>query len=186
MDRIIKKTHPKLFDKAIGYIQDSLAELPWLDHIFGRAERLVTEVEGKRIYLPNVYIGKDEYEQVTPDTQDLGNHAFFLLNDPHTITLVHGSRAITKCPYSLIVWVDVRTIDFDDERNTESIKSQVLAQLNNTWMRQGSYTVERIYEKAENVYEGFTLDEIDNQYLMSPYWGMRITGVLTIEDDCAS
>ena len=42
----------------------------------------------------------------------------------------------------------------------------------------------RVYHKAENVFDGFTIDEIDNQFLMSPYFGMRVTGEIYVDTDC--
>ena len=41
-----------------------------------------------------------------------------------------------------------------------------------------------IYELAENVYRGFTLDEIDNQFLMHPFGGFRFEGVLSVNQPC--
>ena len=37
---------------------------------------------------------------------------------------------------------------------------------------------------AENVFKGFSTDEIDNQYLMQPYCGFRFAGKIEIEEDC--
>jgi hypothetical protein len=44
--------------------------------------------------------------------------------------------------------------------------------------------VSRIYERAENVFRGYTMDEVDNQFLMSPFAGWRFDGLLTIKNDC--
>ena len=55
IDRIPIKENPQLFDKAIAEIQRGLADnLGWLNHSFGRAERLVKMVGTKRVYTPNV------------------------------------------------------------------------------------------------------------------------------------
>ena len=52
------------------------------------------------------------------------------------------------------------------------------------WIKKGSVTLSRIYERAENVFQGYSLDEVDNQYLMSPYAGFRITGEMVIDEEC--
>ena len=45
IERVIKTERPALFDRVVTSIQDTLAErLPWLDHVFGVAERLIKEV----------------------------------------------------------------------------------------------------------------------------------------------
>ena len=54
--RIYKQPdRPYLFDKVIQGLQDALGELTWLNHIFGRSERLVKMKDGIRHYTPNVY-----------------------------------------------------------------------------------------------------------------------------------
>lgn len=185
MERIPLKSNPKLFDKVIGYIQEGLADnLLWLNYAFGRAERLVKNINGKRIYSPNLYVGNNEYELVTPDS-GFGNYCFFTLDDPQDVEWVVGETSTLVAPFSLIVWVDMRTIDPDDERNTEAVKHDILAILNGgIWLKEGRIKINRIYEKAENIFKGFTLDEIDNQFLMQPYCGWRFEGEITAHSDC--
>jgi hypothetical protein len=52
------------------------------------------------------------------------------------------------------------------------------------WLKDGTIVINRIYELAENVYRGFTLDEIDNQFLMHPFAGFRFAGELGIDETC--
>ena len=185
MDRIPIKTNAKLFDKVIGYVQTGLANnLSWLNYAFGKAERLVKNINGKRYYTPNLYIGKNEYELIEPDS-NIGNYCFFTLDEPQQVSYEVGDRTYLKCPFSLIVWVDMRTIETDDERNTESVKQDILRTLNGKlWLKEGHITINRIWEKAENVFKGFTLDEIDNQFLMQPYCGWRIEGEMECFTEC--
>jgi hypothetical protein len=93
-----------------------------------------------------------------------------------------------KTPFSLIVWVDMRKVEkamqLPDERNTEYIKEQVLSVIGTAFPKKGSVSIARIYEKAENVFDGFSLDEVDNQFLMSPFAGFRFYGELIITNDC--
>lgn len=186
IERIYKQvTAPKLFDKVIQPIQDGLASLSWLDHCFGRAERLVTERDGHRIYSPNVYRGGDDYILLTPDNTDLGNYCFFVMEEPQVIVSDMGIQQRVRSPYSLIVWVDMRRVgQQDDQRNTEAVKEAILKAVRETWLKEGAVTMQKIYERAENVFQGFTLDEVDNQFLMSPYWGCRITGEMWVNEDC--
>lgn len=185
MDRIPIINNAVLFDKAIGEIQTSLGGITWLDHIFGKAERLVKIVNNKKYYTPNIYVGANEYEQITPSSIDFGNYAFFTLNEP--ISVKHGVGEPTELvtQFSLIVWVDMRTIETYDDRNTEAVKQELLRTLNNhTHLRYGHFHIFRIWEKAENIFKGFTLDEVDNQFLMQPYCGWRFDGELMVIDDC--
>lgn len=187
MERIPIKTNPALFDKVIGYIQTGLADnLTWLNYAFGKAERLVKNFNGKRVYSPNLYVGKNEYELITPDS-GIGNYCFFTLDEPQDVSWNVGDRTYIKAPFSLIVWVDLRTIETEDERNTESIKQDILRTLNGKlWMKEGRITINKIWEKAENIFKGFTLDEIDNQFLMQPFCGWRFEGILEAYTDCST
>ena len=183
--QLMKRNHPALFDKVIGYVEEGLAEnIPWLDSIFGRCERLVKIIDEKKYYTPNWYEGDGEYLILTPD-QGLGNYCFFVMDEPQRMMWKVGERARMRAPFSLVVWVDMRTIDEHDERNTEKVKEDVLRVLNGqAWIREGRVSVARVYEKAENVFQGFTMDEVDNQYMMSPFAGFRFEGELQINNAC--
>ena len=175
---------PHLFDRVIADIQRGLGALTWLDHIFGRCERLVKVIDGQRFYTPNWHAGGNEYILLAPD-QHLGNFAFFVLSEPQTVQWQAGERSRLKAPFSLILWVDMRKVDDYGGRDTEYVKEQVLNLLNGRiWLREGSMEITRIYERAENVFQGFTLDEVDNLFLMSPFAGFRFEGTLSITNAC--
>lgn len=174
-----------LFDRVIQGLQDALGNLSWLNHVFGRSERLVVMRDGIRRYTPNVYKGKGEYIQLLPDNTGLGNYCFFVMDDPQTVTVPYGNSNRVKAPFSLIVWCDMRTVGATkDDRNTESLKEEVLKTVRRAWLRHGAVTLDRVYERAENVFTGYTIDEVDNQYLMSPFAGFRITGEMIIDEEC--
>lgn len=185
LKRVILRSRPFLYDKVIQDMQQTMADaLPWLDHIFGRAERLVKKIDGIRQYTPNVYLGKGEYLPVTPDSR-LGNYSFFQIDEPEQVEWNYGNYTHFRSPFSLIVWVDMRTIEGIDERNTEEVKDMILRALKRqSWIKHGGMKFDRIYNRAENVFQGYTLDEVDNQFLMSPYCGWRFTGELWIDGEC--
>lgn len=184
--------NPVMLDKIIGQIQVGLVEnLPWLDVAFGRAQRLTKQLQGKTIITPNVYCGQwngfpNDYIEVSPDS-NIGNFSFFEIEDPQTITVSPWDREITA-PFALIVWFDLRKVYGEyDNRNTEYLKAQILRTLNGRegWhMKTGRIVLNRIYERPENIYRGYTLSEIDNQYLMHPYGGFRFEGELHFEELC--
>ena len=184
--RIYKQpTRAYLFDRVIQGLQDALGDIAWLNHIFGRSERLVKMKDGMRYYTPNVYYGKDEYIQLLPDNRDLGNYCFFVMEEPQTVTYPMGIQNRVKAPFSLIVWVDMRTVGATyDDRNTEQLKEQLLKTIKRGWIKHGSVTVEKVYERAENVFHGYSLDEVDSQYLMAPFAGFRLTGEMIIDEEC--
>ena len=182
-----------MLDEVIAQIQTGLVDaLPWLDAAFGRAQRLTKEISGKRIIVPNVFCGgwrghgPNDYIEVSPDAK-IGNFSFFEIDDPQTIDAGPWAREV-RAPFGLIVWFDLtRVYGTASNRNTERIKADILRLLSGRtgWhLRQGRVAVNRIYERAENIYRGYTLSEIDNQFLMHPFAGFRFEGTLEYEELC--
>lgn len=178
---------PELLDVVINNIQTGLTDnLGWLDKAFGRAERLVKYgANQKKIYTPNIYIGGNEYQEVTPDA-GIGNFSFFWIDDPQAVDWTPKQSIGLKSPFSLIVWFDYRTVFNDpNTRNKERIKRDILDVLNGGfWLKDGRIEINRIYELAENIYRGFSLDEVENQFLMSPYGGFRFEGIMEVTETC--
>lgn len=182
-----------MLDRVIGEIQQGLVDnLPWLDAAFGRAQRLTKMVKGKRVITPNVFCGgwrnhgHNDYIEVSPDSK-IGNFAFFEVEDPQTIDPGPWAHQI-KTPFSLIVWFDLRRIyNVASNRNVEYIKAEILHILNGRFgwhLPEGRIVINRIYERAENIYRGYTLSEVDNQFLMHPFAGLRFEGLLEYEELC--
>lgn len=182
-----------MLDKVIGEIQQALVDnIPWMDAAFGRSQRLTKRINGNSVITPNVYCGgwnghgENDYIEVSPDSK-IGNFAFFEVDDPETIDAGPWAREITA-PFALIVWFDLRRVfGVEDNRNTELLKAQILRLLSGRdgWvLRGGRVTINQIYERAENIYRGYTLSEIDNQYLMHPFGGFRFEGTLQFSELC--
>lgn len=185
--------NPVMMDAIIGEIQNGLIEnITWLDVAFGRSQRLSKNMNGKRIVTPNVYCGgwnghgENDYIEVSPDSK-IGNFSFFEIEDPQTINAGPWAREI-KAPFGLIVWLDLTLVYGEaDNRNTEKLKAEILHVLNGRagWhLSHGRILINKIYERAENIYRGYTLTEIDNQFLMHPYYGMRFDGILEYDEPC--
>lgn len=182
-----------MLDAALGKIQEGLvAGLPWLNVAFGRSQRLTKLVNGRRIVVPSVFCGgwnghgENDYIEVSPDSK-IGNFSFFEVNDPQTLEVGPWAREITS-PVSLIFWFDLRRVYGEaSNRNTEFLKAQIFRLLNGGtgWtLPHGRLSVTRCYEEAANIYRGYTLDEIDNQFLMHPFAGFRFECVLVYEELC--
>ena len=179
MERIPTKTNPTMFDFAAQQIQNALGGLSWLDHVFGIVEKLTDVKDGKKFSSANLYKGNGKYEQIMP-CKELGNFSYLILRDPQTIG---KDTAIVKSPYSLIVWYNMDTLSSPyDERNREAVKAEILGILsrpNFSWL-----TMNRIYERPENIFADFSYDYTNNQFLMAPYAGLRIDGEMIVRVPC--
>lgn len=181
MDRIHKKTDPKLFDKEVLKIQEALADaFPWLDYALGICETLTEVQNGRKQTSANLYIGMGQYEKIQP-CEELGNFSFFTLRDPQEIS--QRNKNLIKSPFSLIIWYDTRKVSLPtDERNTEAIKAQILGVLHN--VHSPNFSITRVYEKPQNVFADYSYDHTQNQYLMSPFAGLRIDGFMEASVPC--
>jgi len=179
-----KPANPVLFDRVISEVQDILeSELSWLDYAFGRAQDLIRTEGDRDLRYPAAYIRRDEYQSLEPN-QNLGNFSFFLLNDPDTVDFQQNQYNRLTSGYSLIFWLNIESLGASD-RNTENVKADILRVLTRVLrLTSGSITVDSISEKAENIYRGYSLREIDSQYLMHPYVGFRFEGTMYVKEIC--
>lgn len=185
ISRVPARENPRLFDRVIVELQQGLADnIAWLDHIFGRAERVVEKRNGVRTVIPAVYIGNNDYRNITPDDKAIGNYAFFTIDDPQNVEYAAGvGRA--KAGFSLVVWLDMRTIESIDDRNVEAVKSELLKALtHHIRIKSGAVRIHRVYEHPEAVFTGFSYDHLDAQALMHPYCGLRFSGEIITNDNC--
>lgn len=190
MERIPIKAHPYLFDRVFQELQQVLGDnISWLNHIFGKAERLEKDYKTRWHYWsPNVYIGNDQYENIEPDYNSIGNYSFFTLWDPQTLNNwgMMGQPLCMKSKFSLIVFVNLHDIESDDDRNTEYVKREVLRTLHDAHLREGQIEIENVWERDGDggVFRDFGMDENDNQYMASPYAAFRFEGHITLRDTC--
>ena len=186
---------PILVDSVIAELQQILvANFGWLDAAFGRSQRLTKMINGKRIITPNVFCGgwnghgENDYIEVSPDSK-IGNFSFFEVTDPEIVDWNYRQLMDIETPFALIFWFDTRRVFGEaSNRDLSHLKNEILSLLNgHTGMllhNGGHLVINKIYERAENIYRGYTLSEIDNQYLMHPFAGFRFEGTIKIMQPC--
>lgn len=199
---IHKKAEPVLLDKVIQDIQDSLNErLPWLDIVFGKAHKLVDHrLEGDKFIYPAAYIGNSEYVSLLPN-DNFGNFAWFDIYDPQdVISIIHSNPQFTFSG-AIIFWYNATSIYQDDSMMyTEEIKNEIINALTTPGLikQTGRLEIKRIYEGFENIYKGYSLEKIynnfsykgddiqsiDKQFFMHPYSGIRIEFEITTRELC--
>ena len=180
-----KSILPLFTDKVISQIQDSLLSLPWINHAFGRCQRLIAIKDSGNYFYPGIHIESGQYINVFP-TSELGNFSFFHILDPQKIEFNPRTFNKISTNYALIFWLNLDSIfTSSTERNTEVIKAQILKALSrDLYLTSGSITVNNIYEQAENIYKGFSVKEIESQFLMQPYAGFRFEGEMIFNESC--
>lgn len=199
---IHKKAEPVLLDKVIQDIQDSLNErLPWLDIVFGKAHKLVDHrLEGDKFIYPAAYIGNSEYVSLLPN-DNFGNFAWFDIYDPQDVISTIQSNPQFTFSGAIVFWYKATSIYQDDNTMyTEEIKNEIINALTTPGLikQTGRLEIKRIYERFENIYKGYSLEKIynnfsykgddiqsiDKQFFMHPYSGIRIEFEITTRELC--
>ena len=204
-DRVIKipmKKNPVLLDKIIQDIQIKLKEkLTWLDYAFGRAYKLVQHQEngGKFIY-PAAYIGNSDYISLLPD-DNYGNFCWFDIYDSQKVINVVQSTPQFTISGAIIFWFNLDSIFSDnDAMYTEEIKDEIIRVLSTPGIvkQTGKLVINEIYERFENIYSGYSIEKIYNNYqysgqdiqsldkmfFMHPYSGLRFEFTIITRELC--
>lgn len=200
--KVIIKKNPVLLDKVIQDIQKVLAnKLKWLNYAFGRAYKLVQHQEdGSKFIYPAAYIGNSEYASLLPN-DNFGNFCWFDIYDPQEITQVIQSLPQFTFSGALVFWFDLNSIFPDaDAMYVEEIKDEIVRILTGPSLikSQGRLTLTSIYERFENIYKGYALEKIYNNYsykgegiqnidkmfFMHPYAGLRFEFTMTTRELC--
>lgn len=180
------KTSPVLLDRAIQSIQQYLLEeLPWLDAAFGRAYKITQQTDGDDFTYPAVYIGNNEYASVLPN-DNVGNFCWLDIYDPQRVVNISPRHNQLSVNGAIIFWYDSSSIYADDScLYTEEIKNEILKALtSNILPNTGKIELDEIYERFENIYEGYSTETVGKQYFMHPYAGLRIEFTLTLKELC--
>lgn len=196
------KEDPVLLDKILQDMQKSLMNrLKWLNCAFGRAYKLVEHrPDGNKFIYPAMYNGNGEYVSLLPN-DNFGNFSWFDIYDPQKITEVVQSLPQYTFSGAIIFWYDLSSI-YEDETvmHTEEVKDEIMRVLTTPGLitTTGKLVINDIYERFENIYKGYSIEkiynnytykgegiqDIDKQFLMYPYAGIRIEFTLTTRELC--
>lgn len=196
------KEDPVLLDKILQDMQKSLMNrLKWLNCAFGRAYKLVEHrPDGNKFIYPAMYNGNGEYVSLLPN-DNFGNFSWFDIYDPQKITEVVQSLPQYTFSGAIIFWYDLSSI-YEDETvmHTEEVKDEIMRVLTTPGLitTTGKLVINDIYERFENIYKGYSIEkiynnytykgegiqDIDRQFFMYPYAGIRIEFTLTTRELC--
>lgn len=196
------KEDPVLLDKILQDMQKSLMNrLKWLNYAFGRVYKLVEHrPDGNKFIYPAMYNGNGEYVSLLPN-DNFGNFSWFDIYDPQKITEVVQSLPQYTFSGAIIFWYDLSSI-YEDETvmHTEEVKDEIMRVLTTPGLitATGKLVINDIYERFENIYKGYSIEkiynnytykgegiqDIDKQFFMYPYAGIRIEFTLTTRELC--
>lgn len=175
-------TDPKLLDTAFDEINATLLEgLDWLNYAFRKSKRIVKTENRKEVYRPAVYVDNNNYLELSPD-KHIGNYSFWTIEDNQELSSERRVAGRLKVKASLIVWCDFRNVygTEAENRTIENLKADVLYLLKYKTFKNSRFKVEKIQERAKNIFKEYTINEANNQFLMFPFCGIRLDGTLTV------
>lgn len=171
-------TSPKLLDVVLQEINTKLStQLTWLNSTFLKAQRLEKTKDRSTYSYPSVFIGQNDYLALYPD-EHIGNFTFWDISDGQEIENPTKSGSLVLIDFGLVLWCDLRDL-YGSEWQTysvENVKSDVLKILKYSTFKESSIRVVRIFEEAKNIYKNYSIEEIESQFLMRPYLGLRFEG----------
>ena len=182
-----------LIDKAAiaigGRMKDATFGLPWITEVYGAIERRLKDQNGQNYYYPGALADSNglEYIDMMPDSLK-GNFVYLDATENQSINFQRGgSRVIYNV--GIVFWFDLRDIYTGETWKTktlENVKSDVL-----TWFENASFPAARVSLKitdiktrAEEIYKGYSFNEINQQFLMRPYGGFRFDAEIQIYNIC--
>ena len=132
---------------------------------------------------------------------NFGNFSWFDIYDPQKITAVTQALPQFTFTGALIFWVNIDSIFADaDFIYSEEIKDEIVRALTTPGLisTAGRLTINAIYERFENIYKGYSIEKIyneyvyqgqdmqamDKQFFMHPYTAFRVEFELTTRELC--
>lgn len=165
-------------------------DLDWLQFAFGRAitriEKRTLEINQEVEYIyPSAYNrnGKDLVDLMQMDNFD--SYCFFTAQDPETFD-EYQERVSNSLQRNLSVhfWfnLDQERLNSGGFDITEKLKEDVINSIGKTnWLENQAkgasvegVDLTAVFDSPENVFNGFTLDLAESQFLYFPYRGFRI------------
>lgn len=200
--KVVLKQNPVILDKILQDLQTVLADnLNWLNYAFGKAYKLVEhENDGSKFIYPAAYVGNSEYVSLLPN-DNFGNFCWFDIYDPQEITQVVQSTPQFTFNGAVIFWFNLNDIFPDaDAMYTEEVKDDIIRLLTTPGIikSNGRLNITKIYERFENIYKGYSIEKIynnftykgegiqsiDKQFFMHPYAGIRFEFNITTRELC--
>ena len=184
---IIPIPDPVLLDELIQDIQqDFQANLRWLEYAFGRAKPFNDNgfIEPRVFYSQTTATKDGEYRDVWPNDY-WQSHCFFLSEGPETYEdyiNIPNARNVWERPISIVFWFNLHRIDSSKNYDfSEELKFDVYTRLKQ--FRHVELT-NFVDNSAEEVFQGFNIQDTDSKNFAYPFTGFRIFANLSGYEQC--
>ena len=177
----------KLLDAVCHDFILRLAPIEWIDKCFGKSQRLVkANNKGQNIYFPAIHDEDGQYFDLRPDNR-LGNFLFFVA-DPKRKNIGNPRNTEFKQNLSIVVFGNLHETYKGKKTSIENFISEFdeAVQSLSSSRKVRDFKSLRTLERIENVYKEYNLKETDGQFLMYPYFALRVDlEVSYLRNECA-
>ncbi len=177
---------PRGVNVPIQEMQEALSALPWLEFSYGQAFRNVTEVDGSRYIMPQVYAGLREFLSVEPD-DSTSAFSFFEVVERGTQAHEFASEWVQRV--NLVVYCNLEIINQIEGVDRDYIYTEELREEVSNIIREGNLSfidgetmdIERGIENAFSNYSYWTFDE---RYIKRNYDAFKLSFDIRFDDRC--
>ena len=175
----------KGLDKVIENLKTKVS-FSWLERSYGLAERHVELREEKPYVFPAYYATADA-DPISMMPSDIRSFCFWIRNgDAKFIDAEYAQLPLINYPLSLIFYMDISKLG----TNYKEVRSKVTEDIFNFFSTVHTGCIltplKFIEDDITKVYDGFTLDSLDNKWKIYPKWCCRMDCEIKYRYSCYS
>ena len=163
-------------DKTITELQTALGALPWLAKCFHRAYRHyeVSSLNSKKtLTIPKTWEANNEWYNNLPNDNVVASAFFYPTSDEQVEDFEPHVDPDFQQEIALIVWLNTdKLTNHTTGPSLANEKADVLAILSNNDLVIGINSI--VDKSAEDIFEPFSIDDVNNHYTMLPFAGFRV------------
>lgn len=165
------------------------ADITWLDYSFGLADR-ITQQRDEPYTFPAAWMSNtiDPFDCMPNDQY---TYSFWLASDLTSLEYP-DEYSVNKVPLiqqdvSVVFFVDLRHVSKSSSYNItrSQCRQDIMDSLNAMSGVGANFTPTGYIENdMADIYDGFSIEAIDNQKKELPFWAIRVNGTLSFRPDC--
>lgn len=160
-------------DKTITELQSALGQISWLTKCFHRAYRHYELLGKKTLTIPKTWEANNEWYNNLPNDNLAATAFFYPTGDEQVEQFDPHVDPDFSQEIALIVWVNTdKLTGHTTGPSLAQEKADILAVLNNSDLVIGINSI--VDKSAEDIFDPFSIDDVNNHYTMLPFAGFRI------------
>lgn len=157
-------------ETKLELLKDELSTLGIFSKCYGRATKFRQKTTSQKVRIsPSVLLSGNELKIVTPDDSEKGVSFFYVKSPANYVSYSPIGNSEMKFTVDLILWFNSIKIEgWTGIEDSLNLVKQIIAQ-------HPSFSLVQVTYEPEQIYEGFSLEEVDVQYFCHPYYGAKMT-----------